>query len=72
LYFNIPPPLKIPYFDIVVGLAWSNDLDSYADSRIATGRTSHARQVQVVYRTAPPGWGLSVRLTTPPHKKYIS
>jgi hypothetical protein len=37
---------KYPYFDEVVGLAWSNDLESYAGSRVATGRGSLARQVK--------------------------
>jgi len=34
----------LPYFDIVVGLAWSNDPDSYAGGSLATGRASHAGQ----------------------------
>jgi len=33
----------IPYFHLVVGLAWPNDPESYASSSIATGRISHAR-----------------------------
>jgi hypothetical protein len=41
----------------------------------ATGRVSHARQVKgddpdKKGYPGPPGWGLGVRLTTPPHKKY--
>jgi hypothetical protein len=41
----------------------------------ATGRASHARQVKgddpdKNGYPGPPGWGLGVRLTTPPHKKY--
>ena len=41
----------------------------------ATGRASHARQVKgddadKKGYPGPPGWGLGVRLTTPPHKKY--
>jgi hypothetical protein len=41
----------------------------------ATGRVSHARQVKgddpdEKGYPVPPGWGLDVRLTTPPHKKY--
>jgi hypothetical protein len=41
----------------------------------ANARASHARQVKgddpdkKVY-PGPSGWGLGVRLTTPPHKKY--
>jgi hypothetical protein len=30
------------YFDVVVGLAWSKDPESYASGRIATGRVFHA------------------------------
>jgi len=57
----------------VVGLAWLNDPDSYAGGSVATGRASHARQVggdgpdQKVY-PGRPCWGLSLRLTTSPHK----
>jgi hypothetical protein len=41
----------------------------------ATGRVSHARQVKgddpnEKGYPGPPGWGLGVRLTTTPHKKY--
>jgi hypothetical protein len=41
----------------------------------ATGRASHARQVKgddpnKKGYPGPPGWGLSMRLTNPPHKKY--
>jgi hypothetical protein len=42
----------------------------------ATGRASHARQVKgddLDKKGYPghPGWGLGVRLTTPPHKKIL-
>jgi hypothetical protein len=42
----------------------------------ATGRVSHARQIKSddpdeKGYPGPPGWGLGVRLTTPPHKKNI-
>jgi hypothetical protein len=41
----------------------------------ATGRVSHVTQVKgddpdEKGYPGPPGWGLGVRLTTPPHKKY--
>jgi hypothetical protein len=32
-------------FDLVVGLVWSNDTESYADGSVAAGRASNARQV---------------------------
>jgi hypothetical protein len=35
-----------PYFDVVVGLAWSNELESHAGSSATTGRASHAGQVK--------------------------
>jgi hypothetical protein len=34
------------YFDVVVGLAWSNDPESYASGSEVTGRVSLARQVE--------------------------
>jgi hypothetical protein len=32
-------PRRYPYFDVVVGLAWSCDPESYAGSSIAAGRS---------------------------------
>jgi hypothetical protein len=40
------PHRRYPYFDVVVGLVWSNDPESYAGSRVATGRVSLAGQVK--------------------------
>jgi hypothetical protein len=40
------PLHRYPYFDVVVGLTWPNDPESYASSSIATGRVSHARYVK--------------------------
>jgi hypothetical protein len=34
------------YFDVVVGLVWSNDPESYAGSSEATGRVSLAGQAK--------------------------
>jgi hypothetical protein len=50
---------------------WSNDPENYAGSR-----ASHARQVKgddpdPKGYPGPPGWGLGVRLTTPPRKKVL-
>jgi len=60
----------------VVGLAWSNDPESYASGSKATDGASHARQVKgddpdKKGYPGPPGWGLSMGFSTPPHKKYI-
>jgi hypothetical protein len=41
---NIPP--KDPYIEVVVGLAWSNDPESYAGSSITTSRAFCARHVK--------------------------
>jgi hypothetical protein len=39
-------PRRYPYFDVVVGLAWSYDPESYAGGSLAAGRISHAGQVK--------------------------
>jgi hypothetical protein len=64
----IKPHRRYLYFDVVVGLAWSNDPESYAGGSVATGRASHAGQVKgddldEKGYPGPPGWGLG--LTTP-------
>jgi hypothetical protein len=41
----IPPP-RYHYFDVVVGLACSNDRERYAGVCLATGRDFHVRQGQ--------------------------
>jgi len=61
------------YFDVVVGLAWSNDPESYAGGSFATRRVSHAGQVEgddsdKKGYPGPPGWGLSAGPTTLPCK----
>jgi hypothetical protein len=43
---NIMPHRSYPYLEVVVGLAWSNDPESYASGSIATDRASHAGQVK--------------------------
>jgi hypothetical protein len=58
-----------------MGLVWSNNPENCAGSSIATGRVSHARKVKgddPDKRGYPelPGLGLSVGLTTSPHRKY--
>jgi hypothetical protein len=35
-----------PYFDVVVGIVWSNDPESYAGGSVATGRVYLAGQVK--------------------------
>ena len=57
----------------MVVLAWSNDPESYGGGSGATGRASRARQVNgddpdKMGYPRPPGWGLAMRLTAPPHK----
>jgi hypothetical protein len=64
------PRRRYPHFDVVVGLAWSDDLESYAGGRIVTGRVSQDGQVKGddpdrKGYPGPPGWGLGVGLTTP-------
>jgi len=70
------PPRRYPYVGIVVGLVWSYDPESYAGGSLPTGRASHARRVKgddpdKKGYPGPPGWGLGMRLTTPPHKKIL-
>jgi len=60
----------------VVGLAWSNYPEIYAGGSLATGKAFHASSVKgddpdKKGYPGPPVWGLGVRLTTSPHKKYI-
>jgi len=52
-----------PIEDVVVGLARSHEPESYAGSSLATGRVSHARQVEgdgpdKGGHPGPPGWRL--------------
>jgi hypothetical protein len=59
-----------------VGLVWSNDLESYDGGGIATGRATHAEQVEgddpdEKRYPDPPGWELGERLTTFHRKIYI-
>jgi hypothetical protein len=67
-------PRWYPYFDIVVGLAWSHDPESCAGGSVAAGMFSHAGQVKgddpdKKGYPGPPGWGLGVGLPAPPRKK---
>ena len=60
----------------MVGLAWSNDPESYPGSSEATSMASRARQVKGVDPDkkgypGPPVWGLGVRLTISPRKTCI-
>jgi hypothetical protein len=63
------PHRRYPCFDVVVGLAWSNDPGSYAGGSVATGWVSFAEQVNGddpdwKGYPGPPGWELGVRLTS--------
>jgi len=58
-----------------VGLAWLNDPGSYAGSSVATGRTTHARQVKGYDPDkngypGPPGWRLGKGLQPHPIKMF--
>jgi hypothetical protein len=37
---------KYPYFEVLVGFAWSHTSEIYAGGSVAAGRASHARQVK--------------------------
>jgi hypothetical protein len=57
----------VPYSGVVVGLAWSNDPDSYTGGIVATGKVSHARQVKgddpdKKGYSGPPGWEFDVKV----------
>ena len=59
-WFSVPHR-RCPYFDVMLGLARSYEPGSYAGSSLATGRVSHARQVEgdgpdKKGHTGPPGW----------------
>lgn len=56
-------------------LAWLNDPVSYASRSIASGKASHARQVEgdnpdEKGYSGPLGWGLGMGLTTPSHNIF--
>jgi hypothetical protein len=40
------PHRRYPYFDVVVGLAWSNYPERYAGGSVDSGRGSHAGQAE--------------------------
>jgi hypothetical protein len=78
--FYIPeclsPHRRYLHFEVVVGLEWSNDPETYTGGSIATGRVSQPGQVKdddldKERYPGPPGWGLSVGLTALPRKKPI-
>jgi len=39
-------PKRYPYFDVVEGLLWLKDPESYTGGRVATGKVSHTEQVE--------------------------
>jgi len=43
---NSSPPRDCKTLTMVVGLVWSNESQSYAGGSVATGRASHAGQVE--------------------------
>jgi len=68
-----PPPRRCPYFDVVVGFAWSNDPERYVGFSVATVRASNAGQVKgddpaKKGYPGPPCWRLGVKLQPHPIK----
>jgi hypothetical protein len=60
--------------DILVGFAWSKDLESYASGNVATGMASHSAEVKVDEPdengySGLRGWRLGMKLTPSAHKK---
>jgi hypothetical protein len=69
-------PQRYPYFDVVMGLAWSNNPESYVSASVATGRASHARQIKGdgpdrKGYLGPLSWRMSVALTSSPRKTHL-
>jgi hypothetical protein len=63
MYIHETSPRMYPYFDVLVGLVWSDDPESYTGGSIATGRVSHTREVKGDVPDkkgypGPAGWGL--------------
>jgi hypothetical protein len=46
-----PLPRRYPYFDVVVGLAWSHDPESYAGGSVAAGRSPMPDRSKVMIQT---------------------
>jgi hypothetical protein len=64
------------YFEVVVGLVWSYDPESYAGGSVAPDRFSQARQVKgddpdKKGYSGPTGWELRMSLTNPSLKKCL-
>ena len=75
-FLTVAPHRRYPYFDVVVGLVWSNGPESCSGGSEATVMASRARQVKgddpdKKGYPGPPGWGLGVRLRVSPRKNYI-
>ena len=73
IFVNVAPHRRYPYFDVVVGLAWSNDPESRPGGSDTARMVSRARQVKgddpdKKGYSGPPGWGLGMRLTVSPRK----
>ena len=76
IFVTVAPHRWYPYFDVVVGLVWSNDPESCPGRSDAIGMASHARQVKgddpdKKGYPGPPVWGLGVRLKVSPRKTFI-
>ena len=76
IFVTVAPHRRYPYFDVVVGLVWSDDPERCAGGSDATGMASRARQVKgddpdkKGYHV-PPCLGLCIRLPTSPHKNIF-
>jgi len=51
IFVSVLPHRRYLYFDVVVGLAWSNDPESCAGRSDAAGMASRARRVRVMTQT---------------------
>jgi hypothetical protein len=67
--------LKYPYFDVVVGFAWSHSSESYAGDRVAAGKASLARRVKGDDPDKRARWSCTLWVgrgaANPPQRKYV-
>ena len=73
IFVSVAPHRRYPYFDVVVGLAWSNDPESCAGGSEAIHLALRARQIKgddpdEKGYPGPPGWVLCEGLLISPRK----